>query len=281
MKGGKRLDRSFQTDARAKPARPEGGTASGALAAVGLRVAALYDVHGMLDALDAVLADVEREDVDVVVVGGDAVAGPQPVETLERLRGLGDRVGWVRGNADRELLEGADEAEDLEAFAWVAAQLPEADRVFLSTLPERQLLEVEGLGRVLFCHATPEDDMPIVTAATPDEYLRPLVAGLEADVVVAGHTHMQFERTVDGIRWVNAGSVGMPYEGEVAAFWALLGPDVSFRRSSFDVDTAAAVIVASGWPAAAAFVAENLRTAVPRDEAIALFERAAAERGDR
>jgi putative phosphoesterase len=246
-----------------------------------VRVAALYDVHGMLDALDAVLADVEREDVDVVVVGGDAVAGPQPAETLERLRGLGERVLWVRGNADRALLEGADDADDREALAWTAAQLREADRVFLGTLPERQRLEVDGLGRVLFCHATPESDLPIVTPATPDRYLRPLVAALGADVVVVGHTHMQFERMVDGVRWVNAGSVGMPYEGEVAAFWARLGPDVSFRRSSFDVDAAAARIGASGWPPADGYVEENLRAAVPRDETIAFFERVAAERGER
>ena len=245
------------------------------------RVAALYDVHGMLDALDAVLGDVEREGVDLVVVGGDTVGGPQPAETLERLRGLGERVRWVRGNADRALVEGADKTDDPEAFSWTAGQLTEADRVFLGTLPTQQVLEIEGLGRVLFCHATPEADLPIVTPGTPEEHLRRIVAGLDVEAVVAGHTHMQFDRVVDGVRWVNAGSVGMPYEGEVAAFWALLGPDVSFRRSSFDVEAAAARIGASGWPPAAEYVEENLRAAVPREETIAFFERVAAERGER
>jgi putative phosphoesterase len=247
------------------------------------RVAALYDVHGMLDALDAVLADVEREDVDLVVLGGDVVGGPQPAETLARLRGVGDGVRWVRGNADRALLEGpgAIDAGQEHVLAWTAARLTEADRQFLGTLPEREVLDVDGLGRVLFCHATPASDLPIVTAGTPDERLREIVAGVDADVVVAGHTHIQFDRVVDGVRWVNAGSVGMPYEGEAAAFWALLGPDVSFRRTPFDVEAAAEAILASGWPAAEEFVTENLRDAVPRDETIALFERIAAERGER
>jgi predicted phosphodiesterase len=148
-------------------------------------------------------------------------------------------------------------------------------------LPDRQLLELEGLGRVLFCHATPGSDLPIVTAATPDAHLRKLLTGVEVDVVVSGHTHMQFDRTVDGVRWINAGSIGMPYEGEVAAFWALLGPGVSLRKTAYDVDTAAQAVLATGWPDAEAFVTENMRTAIPPDEAIPFFERQAAERGER
>jgi putative phosphoesterase len=248
-----------------------------------LRVAALYDIHGMLDALEAVLVDVDREDVDLVLVGGDAVAGPQPAEILERLRGLGHRVRWIRGNADRALLEGPGpfDAGQEGVLVWTAARLSPADRTFLGTLPEREVLEVDGLGRVLFCHATPASDLSLVTAGTPDERLQEIVAGVDADVVVAGHTHMQLDRVVDGVRWVNAGSVGMPYEGEVAAFWALLGPEVSLRKTFFDVEAAVAGILASGWPGAEEFVAENLREAVPRDETIAYYERVAAERGER
>jgi putative phosphoesterase len=248
-----------------------------------LRVAALYDIHGMLDALDAVLVDVERENVDLVLVGGDAVAGPQPAETLERLHGLGRWARWIRGNADRALLEGPGpyDAGQEGVLVWTAARLSPADRTFLGTLPEREVLEVDGLGRVLFCHATPASDLSLVTAGTPDERLQEIVAGVDADVVVAGHTHMQLDRVVDGVRWVNAGSVGMPYEGEVAAFWALLGPEVSLRKTFFDVKAAAAAILASGWPEAEEFVAENLREAVSRDETIAYYERVAAERGER
>ena len=248
-----------------------------------MRVAALYDIHGMLDALDAVLVDVRGENVDVVLVGGDAVGGPQPAETLERLRELGSWVRWIRGNADRALLEGPGpyDAGQEDVLAWTAERLTEADRTFLGTLPERDLLDVDGLGRVLFCHATPASDLSLVTAGTSDERMGEIVAGIDADVVVAGHTHMQLDRVVDGVRWVNAGSVGMPYEGEVAAFWALLGPEVSLRKSFFDVEAAAAAILASGWPEAEEFVAENLTQPVPRDETIAYYERIAAERGER
>jgi hypothetical protein len=104
---------------------------------------------------------------------------------------------------------------------------------------------------------------------------------VDEGVIVSGHTHMQLDRRVDGVRWVNAGSIGMPYEGEVAAFWALLGPDVELRRTPIDVERTAAAILESGWPRAEGFVEENVRTAVGRDEVVPLFERMARERGER
>jgi putative phosphoesterase len=248
-----------------------------------MRVAALYDIHGMLDALDAALEDVSAEDPDAIVVGGDVAAGPQPQHVLRRLRALGDRVLWLRGNADRALVQGPDSVDDdaAEALAWTRARLSAADVAFLGSLPPVQVLEIEPLGRVLFCHAVPASDMPIVTPATPDEHLRRLLRGAEADVVVSGHTHMQFDRTVDGVRWINAGSIGMPYEGEVAAFWALIGPDVALRKTPFDVDAAAQSVLDTGWPDAEGFVRENMRTAIAREDAIPIFERQAAERGER
>jgi putative phosphoesterase len=248
-----------------------------------MRVAALYDIHGMLDALDAALEDVAAEDPDTIVIGGDVVPGPQPREVLERLRALGDRALWLRGNADRALVEGPDSVDDdaAEALAWTRAQLSAADVAVLGSLPPVQILEIEQLGRVLFCHAVPASDMPIVTPATPDQHLRRLLEGVEADVVVSGHTHMQFDRTVDRFRWINAGSIGMPYEGEVAAFWALIGREVTLRKTPYDVDAAVQAVLGTDWPDAEAFVSENMRTAVTRDEAIAVFERQAAERGER
>jgi putative phosphoesterase len=202
-----------------------------------VRVAALYDVHGNLPALEAVLADVEDAHVDAVVVGGDVVGGPFPDETVERLRALGARVRWLRGNAERELVEQPPPREagpppgELERLL---AQLTDEQVEFLYRLPEQLELEVDGLGRVLFCHATPQNDLELVTPLTPAERLSRLVAGVVADVVVAGHTHMQDDRTAGGVRWVNAGSVGMPYEDEPGAYWALLGPDVELRRSAYD-----------------------------------------------
>ena len=181
----------------------------------------------------------EVEDTDVIVVGGDVASGPQPSETLELLRGLGDRVRWVRGNGDRELATGGtgDHGPAVQrSIEWTAERLSEEQLTFLGSLAETVVLDVDGLGEVCFCHATPRSDEEIVTQATPDRHLRKVVARATESVVVAGHTHMQLDRRVDGIRWVNAGSVGMPYEGEVAAFWALLGPDVELRRTPFDVE---------------------------------------------
>jgi putative phosphoesterase len=199
-----------------------------------LRVAALYDVHGNLPALEAVLA--EADEADLIVAGGDVVGGPFPAETLERLRGLGDRVRWLRGNAERELVEQPPPREagpppgELERLR---AALSDEQVDFLFGLPERVEFAVPGLGQVLFCHATPQNDLDIVTPLTPEERLRRILAGVAADVVVAGHTHIQDDRRVGGVRWVNAGSIGMPYEDEPGAYWALLGPEMELRRTEY------------------------------------------------
>jgi len=186
-----------------------------------LRVAALYDIHGNLPALEAVLAPAEG--ADLVVVGGDVVGGAFPAETLERLRGLGDRARWLRGNAERELLEQPGRAG-----------LSDEQVGFLDGLPEHVELDVDGLGHVLFCHATPQNDVDMVTPLTPEARLARILADVRADAVVAGHTHMQDDRRVGPVRWVNAGSVGMPYEDEPGAYWALLGPEVELRRTEYD-----------------------------------------------
>jgi putative phosphoesterase len=200
-----------------------------------LRVAALYDVHGNLPALEAVLA--EAADADLIVAGGDVVGGPFPAETLERLRAEGDRVRWLRGNVERELVEqpppreGGPPPGELERLL---AALTGEQVDFLYGLSERVELDLPGLGHVLFCHATPQNDLDMVTPLTPDERLRRILEGVSADVVVAGHTHVQEDRRVGGVRWVNAGSVGMAYEDEPGAYWALLGPDVELRRTEYD-----------------------------------------------
>jgi putative phosphoesterase len=216
-----------------------------------VRVAAIYDVHGNLPALTAVLAEVDALGVDAIVVGGDVAAGPMPVETLEALRARGAR--FVRGNADRVLdLGGADEGETwVRARRWVAARLGEERLAFLAALPLDLTLELGGLGPVRFCHGAPGSDELTITRLTPDERLRGLLEGVGERVVVCGHTHVQSDRAVDGIRVVNAGSVGAPYEAEPAAYWALLGADVELRRTDYDVEAAAAAITATGYPKAA------------------------------
>jgi len=192
-------------------------------------VAALYDVHGNLPALDAVLAEVPAE--AAIVVGGDVAAGPFPHETLDRLRALGDRVHWLRGNADRELAPGEEGLAPLDILEWVRGRLSEEEISFLYALPPTL-----RLGRSLFCHATPQNDVDIFTERTPEERIAPHFAGVDADLVVCGHTHMQFDRTIAGVRVVNAGSVGMAYEDEPGAYWLLLGEDVERRRTPYELD---------------------------------------------
>jgi putative phosphoesterase len=191
-----------------------------------VRVAALYDVHGNLPALEAVLAEVP--DDATIVLGGDVAAGPFPHETLERLRALGDRALWVRGNADRELMPGEEGLAPAHMIEWVRSRLSEEEIAFLHSRPP-----TVQLADVLFCHATPKNDVDIFTERTPEERIAPQFADVAADVVVCGHTHVQFDRRIAGKRVVNAGSVGMPYEDEPGAYWRL---DLEPRRTPYEPD---------------------------------------------
>lgn len=257
------------------------------------RVAVLSDIHGVLPALEAVLAEPDVRAADAVVLTGDLLAGPQPAETLALLRGLGDRAVWVRGNADRELVElartdgTADGREPLPVDAWAAGQLNAADVEFLAGLPANARLEVSGLGPVLFCHATPRDDTEVVLADSRPGRWAEVLAGVDADVrtVVCGHTHMPFVRLVHGVLVVNPGSVGMPY-GRPGAHWALLGPDpgsgsrggsgggesVALRRTPYDYDAACARIAAeSGFAGAAEWAEEYVHARNSAEDALEAF----------
>ena len=199
-----------------------------------MRVAALYDVHGNAPALEAVLT--EAASADLIVAGGDFVGGEEPGHTIELLRSLGDRVLFIRGNAERELVEpspprpGGPPPGTIEELR---RKLTDEQIEFAFGIPRQEVVQVEGLGRVLFCHATPRSDEEIVTPLTPAARVREALQGIDADVVVAGHTHIQDEREIDGIRFVNPGSVGMPYEEQPGAYWALVGPDIELRRTDY------------------------------------------------
>ena len=215
-----------------------------------MRVAALYDIHAMPWALEAVLAEVEA---DVVVFGGDYLYGPCPRETVATIRSLDAQV--LRGNSE-------DLAED-----WERRELAAGDLEWLQSLP--LAVTVDG---VLYCHAAPADNTPITTAETPEEAVRETFAGYTGTIVI-GHTHHQFDRRIGDLRIVNAGSVGMAYEGDVAAYWTMLDDgEPTPMRTPFDVDRAVRETSASGWPQAQEFVAENLLQAVTREEAIASLE---------
>jgi len=248
-----------------------------------VRVAALYDIHGNLPALEAVLTELEELGPELILVGGDVVLGPFPRETLDRLTALGEKMRFIRGNTDRMLLEEAPDLDDpppwADRHAWTRAQLTEEERRFLATLSDTAVVEVDGLGAVLFCHGSPRSDEEIITRATPPERLSDILARVQQRVVVCGHTHVQFDRVVGGIRVVNAGSIGMPYEDELGAYWALLGEDVELRRTAYDVERAASLIRATDYPAAAEFAEDFVLHPTGPDEATEEFERMAAETG--
>jgi predicted phosphodiesterase len=229
-----------------------------------MRVAALYDVHGNLPALRAVLADVERSGVDSIVCGGDLVAGPMPAACLDRLLELGDSVRFVRGNGDREVTE----RQAPHGASWCAAQLGDGRLSLVAAWP--LTVSIDG---ALFCHATPRSDSEIVTRLTPDDQLAAALGSQTVRLVVGGHTHVQVDRRLpSGTRFVNAGSVGRPYEGLRGAFWALLeDEEVELMRTSYDVEAAAAAIRATEYPDATDHADQLLDPPDP-DEVTAYFE---------
>jgi predicted phosphodiesterase len=241
-----------------------------------MKVAALYDIHGNLPALEAVLAEVEEAEPDVVVVGGDVALGPMPSETLELLLSLGERALFVRGNCDRlmneEITEGGLNADRAR---WSAEQLERGQRAWLVALPDTQSVDVDGIGPTLFCHGSPRSDEEILTAISSDLRVAEAVQGVAEEIVMCGHTHVQFDRLAADKRLVNAGSVGMPYESLPGAYWALLGPGVDLRRTDYDLEAAAAAIRSTTFPDAQEFAAANVLTVPSGQEATELFERMA------
>lgn len=239
-----------------------------------MRVAVIADLHGNAPALRAVIRDLERHQPDVVVCCGDIAAGPLPRETLEELRRI-DGLIAVRGNADRESVEVFDELIEGEVppdSLWAGRQITESQRDWLAGLPTTVTLECDRLGTVVFCHGTPRDDSEIVLETTPDHQLLGKIAGADADVIVCGNTHMQFDRTVGAYRVVNVGSVGMPY-GRTGAFWCLLDGDVQLLRTDYDLARAARTIRRrSRWEMADSFAEDNVLTVPSRSEALAAFE---------
>jgi predicted phosphodiesterase len=229
-----------------------------------MRVAALYDIHGNLPALDAVLSDVRRAGVDRIMVGGDVVPGPMPRETLRALLDLDLPVEFISGNGEDEILRWMRGAETStapkhywELLRWNAQQLRPEHEDLLASWPLTRRLAVAGIGDVLFCHATPRNNTEIFTRATAEDRLLPVFHGIDARVVVCGHTHMQFDRTVGPVRVVNAGSVGMPFQ-EPGAYWLLLGPDIQLRRTDYDYQQAAERIRNTKSPLADEFAAKNV-----------------------
>jgi len=245
-----------------------------------MKVAAIYDIHGNLPALEAVLADIRSVGVDRIVVGGDVFPGPMACEVLGYLRALSTPVQFISGNGDRVVLEqkaGHESNEVPEPFRdvirWNAQQLRPEDLQLMSGWPKTISVDVTGLGPVLFCHATPRNDVEIFTRLTSEERLMPAFQGLNVSTVICGHTHMQFDRALGRIRVVNAGSVGMPFQGP-GAYWLLLGPDVQLRQTSYDLATAAERIRATAYPQREDFAARSILNPPTEAAMLDLFSKA-------
>jgi predicted phosphodiesterase len=234
-----------------------------------MRIAALYDIHANVPALEAVLAELRGEHVDEIVVGGDVLPGPMPGETLALLSSLQVPVRSIHGNGELAVLAHIDAADPSsvtywgttsgnpppesvkETFRWTAARIQSVCGP-LRRWPRTYRRTINGLGDVVFCHATPHSETDCFTRLTREDALAPVFAGLNATLVVCGHTHMQFDRVVAGVRVVNAGSVGMPF-GKPGADWLLLGPDIELRHTMYDLHETASWVRATTYPEAREF----------------------------
>lgn len=244
-----------------------------------MRIAAIYDIHANLPALEAVIGKIRQEGVDRVVVGGDVLPGPMPVESLERLRDLDLPVQFIYGNGEVAVLEQLAGREPTAVperhrpiIRWTAEQLRPEHQRFLAAWPKTLGLNLPGLGAVLFCHATPRNENECFTRLTPETRLLPVFAGLNAAVVVCGHTHMQFDRQVGRIRVVNAGSVGMPF-GNPGAQWLLLGPEVALRETPYDLPQAAERIRGTNYPQAEDFARTSVLDPPSEQAMLEMFSR--------
>lgn len=197
----------------------------------------LYDIHGNLPALEAVLAQADEEGVDRWLLGGDYAAwAPWPLETIELLRGLPEAT-WIRGNGERWLREPPqDRPEVLEALAERDSGLG-TEEGWLYSLQAQY--ELDG---VLYVHGSPLSDVDSF-APEPEEGEERMLAGASGRLVVFGHSHQQFRRPgPNGTDLLNPGSVGMPLDGDVRAAWAVRpdGGEIEFRRTEYDVERAVA-----------------------------------------
>jgi putative phosphoesterase len=225
-----------------------------------MRIAILSDVHANLPALEAVLADIEAAAVDARYALGDLVGyAPWPNETLERLRAEGfpivmgnydDGTGFGRDECGCAYVRERDKAEGDAGFAWTKAHTTDENKAWLRTLHPQIRFEADGK-RYLLVHGSPRKINEYLYEDKPDATFARIAAGADADVIVCGHTHKAYAKTVAGTRFVNVGSAGKPKDGDPRACWALLDTtsgSVEFRRTAYDVDAAARAIEASELP---------------------------------
>lgn len=220
------------------------------------RVAVVYDIHGNLSALQAVLNEAEAEGFDRLLCGGDmAMLGPEPAACIDLLRSFGERLIAIRGNTDRHVA--SDEPDD--SPAWTRAAVGTERTAWLGSLPPTVTLEQHDL---LAVHATPRSDEDIIAPETPDQEVAAELSGVAQHTVLYGHIHIQYRRAVGGIELVNPGSVGLPFDGDRRAAWAMLADGVvDMRRTEYPVDVTIAAVSARELPSSQ-WITEALRTAL-------------------
>lgn len=245
-----------------------------------MRIAALYDIHGNLPALEAVLYDIQQTGADKIVAGGDVIVGPMSRECLDCLLSYNIPVHFILGNCETAVLaqmRGKDTGplppQVSEIIQWTAKQLHPYHEEILAAWPKVLQLEIEGIGKILFCHATPRGENEYFTCLTPEEKLIPVFKNIDADVVVCGHTHMQFDKMIGRLRVINAGSVGMPF-GNAGAYWLMCGPAIELRYTNYDLAAACNRINATSYPGAAEFAANNVQRPPSRKKMLELFKHA-------
>lgn len=242
-----------------------------------MRVAAIYDIHGNLPALEVVLKEINRSDTDQIVVGGDVVLGPMSSECLDKLLETEIPTHFIKGNCEVAVLEemnngfkGTLPPNVVEDIRWTANQLLPKHREEMMKWPMTITLEIEDLGKVLFCHATPRNENENFTKLTSEEILFPIFKNIDADIVVCGHTHMQFDRCIGTTRVLNAGSVGMPF-GKPGAYWLLLNSEVDFRYVKYNINNAVNRIKNTNYPHANEFAENSVKTPPSEESMLNVF----------
>ena len=226
-----------------------------------MRIAIFSDVHANLPALEAVLEDIDGANVDARYALGDLVGyAPWPNEVLERLQAEGfpivmgnydDGTGFDRDECGCAYVKERDRAEGDAGFAWTKAQVTGAKKAWLRTLHPQVRFEADGK-RYLLVHGSPRRINQYLYEDKPDETFARIGAGADADVIVCGHTHKAYDKTVERWRFINVGSAGKPKDGDPRGCWALLDTatgGVEFRRTPYDVERAAQAIEATELPA--------------------------------